>query len=395
MSGKNNKAKQNARAAERANPIHWEQSWIEQVVPSIQDFANQSVRLRFQREIAADDRANWTYGSDVDVEHEYRRVAITEWFVPIVDGKPVVYLEDGSLNPDMVAHKFTLRYDHLQQDARAASQMGRAVNIGRYYLPSVQIVKGRKGWEAKFEENNLRGQEIIFKALDRLEDYKRDLEHEHGKESDDGKYIGLTLAYNRDENLLQLVTHTKHPLDVIENKDGEINYIDLTDIEIDGLALEGWDAQALNIRSAVERHAGENRTWTRIVKPSENAYKRFSIDLADYIMSVVEEVYKRAHDGLPEGTEVTLEQDAATGFLKATYVDRGETAQVETQEDTDTLVVTPVVHDIELSRPDTAAVLAIAGRIEPDMWFHVDYAFKSRFNAKYGKGNVTILEAVV
>jgi hypothetical protein len=54
----------------------------------------------------------------------------------------------------------------------------------------------------------------------------------------------------------------------------------------------------------------------------------------------------------------------------------------------------PIVK-VELSREDAAAVLMIAGRIEPDMWFHVDYDFKSRFNAKYGNGKTTILEAVV
>lgn len=387
MSGKKkNAAKAARREAQKLSPVNWEQNWIERILPAIQDFANQSVRLRFQREIDAADRKNWTYGSDVDVENDLRRIVVTEWFVPIVDGKPVVYLDDGSLNPNLVSYKFTLRYDHLQQDARAAQQMGRGVNIGRYYLPSVPVVKGDAGWEAKFEENDLRGLEIIRKALDRRDDYKLSLEQEHGKESDDGKYIGLALVYNKDENLLQLVTHTKHPLDVIEHKDGEMNYIDLPEIEIDSLALDGWDTHALNIRSAVERHAAENRTWTRVVKPSQTAYKRFSGDLADYIMSVVEEVYKRAHEGLPEGAVVTLDQDAATGFLKASYVN-------PTAANADGEYPAPV--EIELSRADTAAVLAVAGRIEPDMWFYVDYDFKSRFNAQYGNGSVSILEAVV
>lgn len=382
MSGKKkNTAKTARREAQKLNPINWEQNWIERILPTIQDFADQSVRLRFQREIALDDRANWTYGSDVDVQHAERKVIVTEWLVPVVGGKGLVYLDEvnGVPNPSMRAYKYTLRYDHLQQDARAASQTGRAVNIGRYYLPVVPVVKGEKGWEAKVEENDLRGQEIIFKALDRLQDTKRDLELEYGKENDDGKYIGLALTYNQDENLLQLVTHSKHPLDVIEHKDGEMNYIDLADIEIDGLALDDWDTQALNIRSAVARHAAENRTWTRVVKPSQAAYKRFSIELADYIMSVVEEVYKRACAAVPAGSKLWFDQNPTTGLLEASHSTPDE----------------PATTKIELSREDAAAVLMIAGRIEPDMWFHVDYDFKSRFNAKYGNGQTTILETVV
>lgn len=397
MSGKKkNAAKASRREAQKLNPINWEQDWAEKIIPAVQEFADKSVRLRFKRDIAADDRVNWTFGSDVDLENDKRRFVVTEWFVPIVNGKAVVYLEDGSLNPNMVAHKFILRYDHLQQDARAAQQMGRGVNIGRYYLPEVPVVKGEKGWEAKFEENNLRGQEIIFKALDRLQDTKRDLELEYGKENDDGKYIGLALVYNQDENLLQLVTHTKHPLDVIEHKDGEMNYIDLPEIEIDSLAVDGWDNHALNIRSAVARHAAENRAWTRVVKPSLAAYKRFSGDLADYIMSVVEEVYKRAAATIPADAKLIFEQNPTTGFLEASYISTDPAvAEVVKDEATGWDASKQPVVKVEMSREDTAAILMIAGRIEPDMWFHVDYDLKARFNAKYGNGKTTILEAVV
>lgn len=397
MSGKKkNAAKASRREAQKLSPINWEQDWAEKIMPAVQEFADTSVRLRFQREIAAEDRANWTFGSDVDLENDMRRFVVTEWFVPIVDGKAVVYLEDGSLNPNMVAHKFILRYDHLQQDARAAQQMGRGVNIGRYYLPEVPVVKGDKGWEVHFEENDLRAKEIVRKALDRRDDAKRDLELEHGAESDEGKYIGLALAYNKDENLLQLVTHTKHPLDVIEHKDGEMNYIDLSDIEIDSLAVDGWDPRALNIRSAVERHAAENRTWTRVVKPSQAAYKRFSGDLADYIMSVVEEVYKRAAAAIPAGTDLIFEQNPTTGFLEASYINTDPTAaELVKDEGTGWEGSQAPIVKVELSREDAAAILMIAGRIEPDMWFHVDYDLKARFNAKYGNGKTTILEAVV
>lgn len=398
MSGKKkNAAKAARKEAQKLNPVNWEQNWAERILSSIQEFANKSVRLRFKRDIAAEDRINWTFGSDVDLENDMRRFVVTEWFVPIVDGKAVVFLEDGvTPNPAMVAHKFILRYDHLQQDARAAQQMGRGVNIGRYYLPEVPVTKGDKGWEAKIEENNLRGQEIIFKALDRMEDTKRDLERDYGKENDDGKYIGLALVYNKDENLLQLVTHTKHPLDVIERKDGEMNYIDLPEIEIDSLALDGWDPHALNIRSAVERHAADNRAWTRVVKPSLAAYKRFSVDLADYIMSVVEEVYKRAAATIPADAELIFEQNPTTGFLEASYINADPSvAEVTKDEGTGWEGTQQPIVKVELPREDAAAVLMIAGRIEPDMWFHVDYDFKSRFNAKYGNGKTTILEAVV
>ncbi|QXO10097.1 hypothetical protein pEaSNUABM37_00136 [Erwinia phage pEa_SNUABM_37] len=397
MSGKKNNATKLARReAEKANPLHWELEWINKITPAIQEFANQSVRLRFKRDVVAEDRANWTWGSDVDIENELRRVVVTEWFVPIVNGKPVVYLEDGSLNPNMVAHKFILRYDHLRAAAQMASQKGTAPNIGRYYLPEVTVVPGAKGWEANFEVNELRAKEIVRKALDRLDDYKLDLVKEFGEESDAGKYIGLTLVYNDEDNLLQLVTHSKEALDVIERKDGEMNYIDLPEIEIDDLAIDGWDANKLNIRSAVARVAAEHRMWDRVVKPSQAAYKRFSGDIADYIMSLVEEVYNRAHAAKPADATLFFEQDVTTGFLKASYVDpKATVASVEPQEGADTLVATPVVHEIELAREDAAAILIVAGRIEPDMWFHVDYDVKSRFNAKYGNGKVTILEAVI
>lgn len=396
MSGKKNKVKQQIREAKRAAPINWEQDWIEKILPSIQEFADQSVRLRFKHDIAADDRINWTFGSDVDIENDKRRVVVTEWFVPKVDGKPVVYLEDGSLNPNMVAHKFVLRYDHLQQAAQLASQTNRPVNIGRYYLPEVKIIPGDKGWEAPLEENNLRGKEIVRKALDLRDDRKRELQAEFGAESDAGKYIGLALVYNRDENLLQLVTHTKNPLDIIEQKDGEMNYIDLPDIEIDDLAIDGWDLNKLNIRSAVARHAEENRGWERVVKPSQAAYKRFSVDLADHIMIIVEEVYKRAHDGLPAGAVVSFDQNPNTGFLEASYIDPNSPVTNESNvAGTDWDGQSQPVTKIELSREDAAAILMVAQRIEPDMWFHVDYAVKSRFNAKYGNGTTTVLEAVV
>lgn len=397
MSGKKkNAAKESRRQSKQLNPMNWEHEWIEKVLPAIKEFASQAVRLRFKHEIAREDQGNWRFGSDIDIKHDQRRVIITEFFVPLVDGKPMVYLDDGSLNPGMLSRKFSLRYDHLQEAARHASQTGNQVNLARYYLPEVTVVKGEPGWEAKFEENNLRGQEIIFKALDRMADCKRDLILDNGEESDEGKYIGLTLAYNSDENLLQLVTHTKQAMDVVENKDGEINYIDLADIEIDGLALEGWDNNALNIRSAVARLAAEHRTWVRIVKPSKDAYKRFSGELADHIMGVVDGVYKRAQEGLPEGAVVMLDQAPETGLLKASYIDPNPSAsEPMTDEATGWTGTTQPVVDIELSRADGAAVLMIAGRIEPDMWFHVDYEFKARFNAKYGNGSVTILETVI
>lgn len=387
MSGTKNKQKALRKEAQRSNPIHWEQDWIEKVLPSINDFASKSVGRRYRAEIAADDRANWTFGSDIDVLHEQRKVVVTEWLVPIVEGKAVVYLEDGSLNPAMRAYKFTLRYDHLQEAARDASKRGTAPNIGQFYLPDVVIVSGDKGWEQRLEVIDQQGKFLVDSAVEKLTAFNIEQTALVGTENDEGKYIATCLVYNRDENLLQLVTHTRHALDVLENKEGEVNYIDLTDIDLSGCDL--------NVRSAIGRHASEHRVWQRIVKPSVTAYTRFSADLAEYLMSTAEEVYKHACDAVAAlgntDAKVDFEYNLMNGGLEASYMG----SVVEPIEGSDELTSEVKKIDIELSPADRSAILLIAGRIEPDMWFHVQADFLRRFLATYGKGDVTVSDQVL
>lgn len=392
MARKQNKLKQARKEAQRANPIHWEQDWIEKVLPSIQDFANKSTHRRFKDEIAEDDRKNWTWGSDIDVLHAERKVIITEWLVPVVDGKGLVYLDEvnGVLNPAMRAYKFTLRYDHLQEAARHASKTGGVPNIGLYYLPDVEILPGKKGWEHEIELYDEQGKFLVSGAVTHLNALKAKLIAEHGELSDEGVYLGVCMVYNRDENLIQLVTHKRHALDVMENKDGEINYIDLADIKIDEFRFD-HDTHGLNIRSAVERHVEEHRVWDRIIKPSEAAYKRFSCDLADYLMSITEEVYKRACELAGPDKKVDFEYNLMNGGLEASY-------QLEKREqlegELDVKINTEKV-DLELAREDRAAILMVAGRIEPDLWFHVQADYLRRFLATYGKGDITVSDTVL
>lgn len=392
MARKQNKLKQARKEAQRANPIHWEQDWIEKVLPSIQDFANKSTYRRFKDEIAEDDRKNWTWGSDIDVLHAERKVIITEWLVPVVGGKGLVYLDEvnGVLNPSMRAYKFTLRYDHLQEAARHASKTGGAPNIGLYYLPDVEILPGKKGWEHEIELYDEQGKFLVSGAVSHLNALKAKLIAEHGELSDEGVYLGVCMVYNRDENLIQLVTHKRHALDVMENKDGEINYIDLADIKIDEFRFD-QDTHGLNIRSAVERHVEEHRVWDRIIKPSETAYKRFSCDLADYLMSITEEVYKRACELAGPDKKVDFEYNLMNGGLEASY-------QLEKREqlegELDVKINTEKV-DLELAREDRAAILMVAGRIEPDLWFHVQADYLRRFLATYGKGDITVSDTVL
>lgn len=383
MSGKKNKQKELRKEAQRNNPIHWEQDWVDQVLGSITDFASKSAGRRYRSEIAVDDRANWTFGSDIDVEHEKRRIVVTEWLVPLVDGKGVVYLADGSLNPNMRAYRFILRYDHLQEAARDASKRGTDPNIGQFYLPEVTILPGEKGWEQRLEVIDQQGKFLVDTAVERVTALNTELVADNGAESDDGKYIATCLVYNRDENLLQVVTHTRHALDVLENKDGEVNYIDLTDIDLSQCDL--------NVRSAIGRHANTHRAWVRVVKPSAKAYTRFSGDLADYLMSVSEEVYKRACDAAPADVKVDFEYNLMNGGLDASYVG----SVVEPVEGSDTLTHETKKIDIELAREDRAAILLIAGRIEPELWFHVQADFLRRFLATYGKGDVAVSDQVL
>lgn len=392
MARKQNKLKQARKEAQRANPIHWEQDWIEQVLPTIQDFANVSTYRRFKDEIADDDRVNWTWGSDVDVQHAERKVIVTEWLVPVVDGKGLVYLDEvnGVLNPSMRAYKYTLRYDHLQQAARHASKTGGAPNIGLYYLPDVTILPGEKGWEHNIELYDEQGKFLVTAAVTQLNALKAKLVAEHGALSDEGIYMGVCMVYNRDENLIQLVTHKRHALDVMENKDGEINYIDLNDIKIDEMKFD-QDTYGLNVRSAVERHVEAHRVWDRIIKPSEAAYKRFSCDLADYLMSITEEVYKRACASVPNVVDVKFEYNLMNGGLEAYHIG----AVVETDEAGNLFTEKEERYDIELSREDRAAILMVAGRIEPDLWFHVQADYLRRFLATYGKGDVTVSDTVL
>jgi len=406
MSGKKNNTKQLRKEAQRNAPVHWEQDWIDQVLDSIRDFASQSVRLRFYRDIEVADRANWTFGSDIDVEHDRRRIIVTEWFVPVVDGKPVVYLDDAhtQLNPDMQAFKFILRYDHLQQAAKDAHQRRTNPNIGLYYLPEVTLLPGEKGWEARLENIDRIGRKLVQEAVDFLTAKKAMLEAEYGKESDDGIYLGATLAYNEDENLLQVVTHKRGPLDVIENKDGEVNYEDIQSIDI-ASTYPADDAAGNNVRSAVARHAAEHRDWKRVVKPSQAAYKRFSGDLADYLMSISEEVYKRAQAAAPADAKVDFEYNLMNGGLEASYQkvltedDVAEAKDADGQTG-DVGVKGKFAGDkakvtIELAREDRAAIILVAGRIEPDMWFHVQADYLARFLGTYGNGQTTVSKEVL
>lgn len=396
MSGKKNKQKQLRKEAQRNDPVHWEQSWIEQVLPSINEFAGRSAERRFLNTIAADDRKNWTFGSDIDVEHERRRVVITEWLVPIVGGKAVVYLDDlSTLNPDMQAHRFVLRYDHLQEAARDATKRKGAVNLARYYLPEVVVLPGKKGWEAELELIDQTGRSLVAQAKKLFDAHKDELVEQYGALNDDGIYMGLRLWYDREENLLQLVEHKRHALDVIESKDGEINYIDLRTIDVDASKTD-YDKLALNVRSAVGRHVAEHGDWVRVVKPSPAAYTRFSGDLADYLMSISEEVYKRACDAIlpvdgSDQLKVDFEYNLMNGGLEASY----QMNVVTAQDDSDELVSSVEKVEIELKPEDRAAILMVSGRIEPDMWFHVQADFLRRFLGTYGKGNISVSSTVL
>lgn len=398
MTGKKQQsAKKQMRKNEKArNPNNWMGDWVDTVLPAVRDFVNKRMVQRVDKELAGLDVRNWRWGSDIDVKMAEGEFVITEWIAPApaAAGDKIIFVDEkGQLLDGARFYTYRLRFDHLQQAARHAHQTGAEPNIGLYYMPKITIVDGDKGWEDRIEENDLRGKEISLKALDQLDAVRESFIDQYGERTDEGVYIGIRLFYNRDENLIQVVTHKRHALDVIENKDGEVDYIDQSHIEIDSLALDS-DKSFINIRSAVERHVGEHVVWKRVVRPSENAYKRYGADLGEYLMSVAEEVYKRACEAAGAGNKVEFEYNLMTGGLEAfTYV-----ANVQASEDpaVATLEVgEKVKQPIELTPADRAAILVVAGRIEPDLWFHTQPEFMRRFFATYGKGDITVSDEVL
>jgi len=283
--------KEMLKKAKAMNPANWEGEWLEQVMPAIQEFVNGTVDSRVRKEFTKEERLKWRWGSDLEVRMDYRDIIVTEWYIPLnEEGKLVALDANGKPVAGSRMQRYFLRFDALQRLASEAARQKREVNIGMCYVPEVVILPGNPGWEAHLESIRRIALTAFNKARDAMATKITELNAEHGIESDAGKYIGIRLAFNDEEKVFQIVTHKRDSLDVISNSEGEIDYIDLADIDmsIDNEADKGsfyWSCANL-----VQEHC----KWGRIVKPSQAAYTQYSADLTDYLMSVTEEVYKRA-----------------------------------------------------------------------------------------------------
>lgn len=338
-------------------------------------------RERYNSEIGG--TAPIRFGSDFEIQHDEYRVVVTEWYTTHTGD---ILNEDRTVADGVYFRQYVANYQAMMNLAKQASESGRKVIVGRCYYPVIHdlnVVWDETKFAWLYHIRKLAEQRVnsVLEVFDRI---KADITAEYTPLNEQGLYVGATLHYDIEHDMVQYVVQKQTALSYIKENIYDQDYIDIT------MDKHGVDAtppaassisQADNFTSAFRRMLADHVEWERLTKPSKECIQRIAPEIVDLLLEKAADVWESAQALFAEHPHAASAVPGSARFLYSTtngalryvydYIPAGET--------------TPVEEEMMMEVNLRGAIVIVAGRIEPDLWLVVQPLFAEAFAKKYDK----------
>lgn len=395
------------------NSVQYEDRWAEAyLLPEVKKVADFSLR-QFVKYFDHHNISPYTgeelvrplrWGADVRIEHDKRRIYVTEWYTPTADGKITVD-DTNEILPGVHFREYVVSYHMAKDIARRAHQSKGMVNIGLCYIPVFKNMGDKFIADTPWlEEVREVAHKRVKQAVTAIQGEIKNLEEQYGKQNDEGLYIGVLGVYNRETEEVEYVVQKHDAIHFIKNENIEQNHIALK-ADVHGYDQTPFyhekDVNKINWGGIMSRLVAEKvGTWVRVTHPSPVAIDRLSTEISEHLLPQVTEVLANAEE------EVSRISNLVPGSIRHMYNETNSGLETHYKvTETQKKIVAPASENVvegeipEFSGEETeidvvvdkqydhgrnkALVLLVAGRIEPELWIPTQDKFGKAFRLKY------------
>lgn len=395
--------------------VQYEAQWAETyLLPEVKKVADFSLRM-FVKYFDSHDTDPFTgeklvrplrWGADLKIEHENRRIYITEWYVPNAEGK-ITDDVTGDILPGVHFREYIVTYHMAKDLARRAHQNGHEVKIGLIYIPVFKCPnKYDPDATAWLDEIDTVARARVKQAVELIKGEIDNLTVQYGKENDEGLYVGVRPFYNQETSEVEYIVQKHDAIHFIKDQNIEQNHIALKADE-HGFDQTPFyhekDKHKSNWNYVMSKLMSEKAgNWVRVTHPSKVAIARLADEIVDFLMPQVNDVFIKAEEevlkveGLVDGSIRHVYNQMNSG-LETHYkvVEKqtkivNPTPDVVTTDENGVPAFSGVEEEIEVvvdkqfdHGRNKALVLMVAGRIEPELWLPTQKCFERAFNLQY------------